>query len=86
MHYWNDGNGVGWGGWLAMAVMMVVFWGVIGWVVVSLIRHNSAHSHPSQPQAAQRIEGIRILDDRFARGEIDDDEYTRRRALIQRDA
>jgi hypothetical protein len=38
MRSYGDG-GIGWGGWIVMAAMMVVFWGAIAWVVVTLIRH-----------------------------------------------
>ena len=81
MHNYGNGGGIGWVGWFAMVVMMVVFWGAIAWVVVTLIRSGGAHSRP-EPMAT---DPMRILDERFARGEIDEAEYQRRRDLLRGD-
>ena len=76
--WWNDG----WAGWFAMATMMVVFWGAIIAVVVLLVRGRSADRavHPASP----RPSAMEILDERFAKGEIDREEYDDRRAVLQR--
>jgi len=67
-----------------MGFMMVVFWGLIVTVVVVLLR-SSGHRHEGPPQSDVRPgdEALRILDERFARGEMDADEYTRRRDLLR---
>jgi len=75
MHYWNDG------GW---AIFWMIFWmillmGLLTAVVVLVVRAVS-------PRSAGRSERPRdsreILDERFARGEIPEEEYrTRRRVL-----
>lgn len=67
-----------WGpaGWVAMAVMMVVFWGAIVALVVYLLRS----ARPGGPDATERAR--RILDERLARGEIEPEEYARRRDLL----
>jgi putative membrane protein len=75
----HDGHGMGWGGWFVALAMMVVFWGALAWVVVSLIRSNGTRSHA----APTGMEATRILDERFARGEIDEAEYQRRRDLLR---
>ena len=62
----------GWGAWIAMAVMMAAFWAVLIWAVVTLTRRGEANR-----------DGATILDERFARGDIDDDEYRRRRDLLR---
>ena len=64
-------NGIGWGGWVIGSLMMVGFWILIAWVVVSLVRRRESTSSTADAQD--------ILDKRFARGDIDADEYTRRR-------
>ena len=83
MRYGGGGGDIGWGGWIVMVAMMVVFWGAIAWVIVTLIRHGS----PGTPRPAESAspEPLRILDERFARGEIDDEEYRRRRAVLRGD-
>lgn len=82
---WNDGWGAG--GWIAMSLMMVVFWGGLIALVVWLVR-SSQHQHGYQDQhlanhpvdPTQR--GEELLAERFARGEIDEEEFTRRRELL----
>lgn len=71
MHWYG---GWSWGAWLLMASMMVAFWALVAWAVVAVIRAvGSGH----------RSSAIDVLDERFARGEIDEEEYRRRRALLQ---
>jgi len=76
--WWNDG----WAGWFAMATMMVVFWGAIIAVVVLLVRGRGGDRgvHPASP----RPSAMEILDERFAKGEIDREEDDDRRAVLQR--
>jgi putative membrane protein len=85
MHYWNNGGSTPWGMWVAMAVMMTVFVLAAAWVVVTLIRHtgSSQTSHQALPGGANQTSAAVILDERFARGEIDADEYTQRKATLQ---
>lgn len=81
MHYrvgWHDDAGPGW--WLFMALMMLAFWGAVAWVVVTLVRHGGARpsvSSSTTPPAA-RTGPEDILHERFARGEIDVEEYHQR--------
>lgn len=80
------GNGWGGGHWIAAIVMMVLFWGVIAAVVLAVIRSSgwSRHDHrelPTPPNAVNDAE--RILHERFARGDIDEAEYTRRHDLLR---
>jgi putative membrane protein len=82
MDEWHDGWG--WGGWLAMGLMMVAFWGLMAALVVYVLRSSGRHV-----QCEQRTEthpgdqALGILDERFARGDIDVEEYTRRRELLR---
>jgi putative membrane protein len=68
--------------------MMLLFWTVIVGGIVLLVRYfSSAQGHESSltpPTAASDFDDpFRILDERFARGEIDEDEYKRRRELLK---
>jgi putative membrane protein len=72
-----------WWGWLAMSLGMVAFWGLIIWAVVALFRGwGGTRSRTERPDPE------RILAERFAAGEIDEDEYQQRlttlRALDER--
>jgi putative membrane protein len=69
MMWWGDW---GWGAWVAMTVMMLAFWALVIWLVVTLMRGGE-----------RRLDGESILAERFARGDIDEDEYSRRRELLR---
>lgn len=76
---WWHGSWNGWA-WLAMSVSMVAFWGLLIWGVAAAVRA----SRPSLPGAGSTQTPDDILRERFARGEIDVEEFERRRALLQR--
>ncbi|MFE7352283.1 SHOCT domain-containing protein [Streptomyces sp. NPDC057543] len=89
MLYWHD-HGMGGWGWFAMTVGMVLFWVLLIIVVVLLFR-AFGRSRPvgGGPPGAPGWPGPgsssaeRILAERYARGEIDDDEYRRRLATLR---
>ena len=68
--WWNGG----WGGWwFAMPLVMFGFWIAVIWVAVTVVRNRpgpSLTAHPAGPEE--------VLAQRYARGEIDDDEYRHR--------
>ena len=81
--YGWDGGGMGWAGWLALASMMVVFWGVVIAAVVWFVR-SSSHQRDERPSAGNGSEqALRLLDERFARGDIDAEEYAQRRDVLR---
>lgn len=86
--YGWDGGGWGWGGWLLMAMMMVLFWGAVIAAVIAFVRYSGrghdGHGHHAPSSAGRgQDQALRILEERFARGEIDSDEYTQRRDLLR---
>ena len=86
MMWWNDGMGyeMGWGGWVLMAVVMVAFWGLVIVGVMALFRTIGADRHPPyDTDATSRPSADKILDERFARGEIDAEEYRIRRDQLR---
>lgn len=76
MGWYHDG--VGWGGWLVMTLAMVAFWAMVIFAVVVLFRGATSGRQSSPRQDPQDI-----LDQRFARGEIDEDEYHARSAVLR---
>lgn len=82
MMYGWDGNGWGIGAWVTTALLMLIFWGGVVTVVVLLLRRP----HPGEGAAARlpHQDGERILNDRFARGEIDEHEFMARRTALRR--
>jgi putative membrane protein len=74
----------GWGAWLTMGVMMVVFWGLASAGIVLLVRYLGSRQGEAAADGG-RGSAEEILAERFARGEIDQDEYTRRRQVLRTD-
>ena len=84
MGYGWDGGGWGWGGWVFMAVIMVLFWSAIIAGIVMFVRYSRERQVPPAPTAGEGADRARqVLEERFARGEIDADEYTRRRDILR---
>lgn len=77
---WWYGGGPGWAGWTLMTLMMLAFWALLvfgGVAVYRLLRDGNERS------GDERSDPQRLLDERFARGEIDADEYRQRRELLR---
>jgi len=71
MYEWHGG----WAWWW-MGFGMVVFWALVALVIVTLVRQGEGRGRGTRDAES-------LLDDRFARGEIDEDEFRRRRELIR---
>ncbi|RZQ65925.1 SHOCT domain-containing protein [Amycolatopsis suaedae] len=74
-HWFYDGGG--WLGGLFMLISMVLLWGGLITVLVVVFRRYGPARH-SQGNA------LRLLDERYARGDIDQEEYERRRSTLAR--
>ena len=74
MMYW-DGSW-SWWAWLVMSFTMVAFWGLVIWAVVALFRRSDR----DRPQSS---DPERILAERFAAGQIDEEEYRRRLEVLR---
>ena len=70
---WND---AGWAGWLFMSLMMLIVWGGLAAIIVWLIRQPHRSAGDAKPSATS------ILEERFARGEIDEEEFRRRKQAL----
>lgn len=76
MRDWGHMTGWGWSmaifGWVFMALVL----GLVVWLVTSAIRR-------SEPSGGKRRSALDLLDERYARGEIDREDYLRRRADLE---
>ena len=76
------GNGIG------MFVLMIAFWLLIAAAIIFVVRHWS-HAHPQHHAHAMPSSTgdspVDILKMRFAKGEVDEDEFTKRLKLLQGD-
>ena len=77
-HMWNGG----WHGWFFGPIMMIVFIAVAVVVAVLLIRWLGAPGHGGALHSPPGKTPLDILKERFARGEIEKDEFEERRRLL----
>jgi putative membrane protein len=63
-----------------MSVMMLVFWAVIIGIVVWAVRTAATGRAETGPSHRRALE---ILEERYARGEIDEDEFRHRRTILE---
>lgn len=78
MWWFGDGTLNGWG-YALMTVSMVLFWGLVIYGVVWLVRSAGPDERAKTGPAAEDL-----LAERFARGEIDEPEYRQRLEVLQR--
>ena len=71
---------VGWGWWVFMSIGMVAFWGLIIYVIVSVVRGPSTASSAE----ATRESPEQVLKRRLAEGEISVEEYEELSAAVER--
>ena len=72
------------GAWFAMGLMMLVLVGLIFALVLVVLRSLDQPPESTVHPAATGAENARrVLDERFARGEIDADEYRQRREVLR---
>ena len=63
-------SGYGWG-WL-MPIFMIIFWGLVIWGIVALIRHAGSSSGKADS-------AIEVLKQRYAKGEINKEEFEQKK-------
>ena len=61
----------GWGSALVMSVAMLAFWALLAWLMIGVLRGRGAEDERAQDPE-------QILQERFARGEIDEHEFLQR--------
>ncbi|MGA9375883.1 MAG: SHOCT domain-containing protein [Mycobacterium sp.] len=79
---WMWGHGWGWGGGVLMTVVMALFLVALIVAIVMAIRYLGGSS-PAPRESRPRPGPENVLAERFARGEIDEDEYRSRLSLLR---
>jgi putative membrane protein len=77
MMFWY-GSGSGWWQGVLSVVFMLAFWGLVAWGIYALARSSRGPA----PRAST-YDALMILDERLARGEIDQEQYRAARELIR---
>jgi uncharacterized membrane protein len=80
MMLWNGGQ---WAFWQValMWIVMIAFWGLVGWFVYYLVTAASRNRYQNDNRPGAK----RILDERLAHGEIDTEEHRRLRDAMNSD-
>jgi putative membrane protein len=79
MMYWGSGMG-GWG-MVLMTVSTLLFWAMVIAGVFALVRYAGRGGQAGAP-TGHRLTPQQLLAERFARSEIDEDEYLRRMQVL----
>jgi len=69
----------GFGFWWLMPIGMIIFWGLIIWGIVALVRSNR-HGHHMMTSSSDSA--LEILKTRYAKGEISKEEYEEKKKTI----
>ena len=78
--YWDHMNGWGWAMMILWSMIWIGFLGVVAYAAINWARGSS--NNPDTSAGSDKT-AQELLDERLARGEIDTDEYQRRRAAIE---
>ena len=93
MWWWNGGDHMGAGGWIGMG-FMIIFWIAVVVGIIYLVRYLASRSDadrsrqrpPLGPESGHQgapqdpSSALRILEERYARGDIDREEFLKRKA------
>jgi putative membrane protein len=89
MMMWDGGNGMdGWGSAVWVVIMLAVLALIVVGVVL-LVRGTLGRHEAGQPAQAQGLtppasgSALQVLEERYARGEIDREEFLQRKADLQ---
>lgn len=84
MDWYGDSGGMGAGGWLMMVLVLVPVWALLVLGCAALYRTSVRGGSPSAtlPVPERRHGALDILEERYARGEIDAAELTARRDIL----
>jgi len=78
---WDDNGTWNTGDWVAMSLMMVIFWGLLVVAVVAFVRWSRRDAATSRTAAPPET-AEQLLANRFARGDLDEEDYSRRLSVL----
>jgi putative membrane protein len=78
-HHYGPGWGPGW--WVIGGFLWLAFWVAVVVLIVALVRGR--HRHPHGEEGIGSSDAVRVLEDRYARGEISREEFLERRSVLK---
>jgi len=81
---WGNMMGYGWGGGFGF-IFMLVFWGLVIWGIIVLIRGGMGHGccgHGNHKEHGEKTP-LDILKERYAKGEINKEEFETKKKDLQ---
>lgn len=79
--------GLGWGGWLLWVLFMIALWALVimavVWLVRSFTHRGPVTAAPWRAVGTGTVSAEQILAERFAHGQIDENEYRARLAVLR---
>ena len=80
--------GEGWGNWMGFGfhgLWMVLFWGVLIWAVVALVRHvrPTTALQTTAPDSRDEDRALAVVRERYARGELTREQFDEMRNALQ---
>ena len=80
MDYEGYGMGWHWPGWLGMAF----FWLVLVLLVLAMVKYLKGNRRSNAPDGERKPDALVLLEERYARGEIDREEFLKKRDDLNR--
>ena len=80
--YWHSGWNWGWGHMMFGGFMMILFWGAVILMIVLAVRWLGGRSSQGAGSQLPEKRALDILQERFARGEIEKEEFEERRRTL----
>lgn len=81
--------GEGWGNWMGFGfhgLWMVLFWGLLIWAVVALVRQSgrpAGHLLTAAAEGSGEDRALAVLRERYARGELSREQYDEMRGALR---
>ena len=80
MYGWGN-NGLGAGMWIVIAISMLIFWAIVVFGVVALVRHFG-HTH-DESTTGKSVGPEAVLRARLARGDIDEEDFRKKLTVLR---
>jgi putative membrane protein len=81
--FWPGIMGGGWLGFGLGWIIMIIFWALIIWLIIFLVRKISGHGGCSCANHKHKDSTLEILKERYAKGDIDKQEFEEKRKTLE---